>query len=482
MRWPAVDSFRVQVALIAVASLSVAALAVVLVRDAFSSTEEALTREALRQCAAAAGELRQQYLERARFQDEAAGALPLPAQDVSLRGLTAVVLRSYQDMAGGFALTPSGDLLGDSAPRQLTAEERAWIARLAATSAVPAAEPLAETIASGHDVLVAALLPVGPELPVAWALKRLSGVRDPVLERRRWGLAALVTLAVAGVAGVISISVRLRRAAGSIRVGLRTLEEDFSHRLPPVGGDFGVIASAINRMAERRASLEAQMRRQDRLAALGKMAAGVAHEIRNPLNSIRLSLELLERRARKGTATGEEVAGAMEEVDRLDRILTRLLAFSRPGFEDRRVQSVRPIVDRAVAMVRQPAQDRRVTIDVRAERVEADVDGDRLEQVLINLLLNAIEASPVGGRVELTAAPDPDGLRITVHDDGAGVAPGIREHIFDPYFTTKENGVGLGLALSREAVAQHGGALDLAPQNGRGSTFVLHLPLRRRTT
>jgi signal transduction histidine kinase len=235
-------------------------------------------------------------------------------------------------------------------------------------------------------------------------------------------------------------------------------------------------------MAERRAQLEAHLRRQDRLAALGKVVAGVAHEIRNPLNSIRLSLELLQRRVNKGTATGEEVTGAMEEVDRLDHILARLLAFGRPDFEDRRAQDVRPILERAARMVQQQAQAKGVRLIADGGDISADIDAGEVEQVLINLLLNAIDASPPGAEVRIDTALARNSVRIAVHDEGPGVEQAARDHIFDPYFTTKQSGNGLGLAVSREVAARHGGSLELLPQNGHGSTFVLELPVERETS
>jgi signal transduction histidine kinase len=247
-----------------------------------------------------------------------------------------------------------------------------------------------------------------------------------------------------------------------------------------MGGDFGRIAAAVNRVAERRAALEATVRQHDRLAALGKVVSGVAHEIRNPLNSIRLGLELLQRRLEKGTARVEEVLGAMAEVDRLDRILARLLAFGRPALEDRVFQPVAPLVERAVAIVHRQSEQKGVSILVEHEGVspEADVDGLQVEQVVVNLLLNAIEASPKGGTVRVALGRENGSVRIAVSDHGSGIPEDAREHVFDPYFTTRESGTGLGLAVSREVVAHHGGSLRFET-DAEGTTFTMSLPVRR---
>jgi signal transduction histidine kinase len=491
MRWKAGDSFRTQIAVTALASLSMAAVAVILVRDVLRSTEQTLVREAQQQCAGAARELRQQFQERAVLlssQDEAATRttpLPFEAENLSLQGLSAAVLRSYEGIAGGFFLAPLARVAGFVAPSAADSgdEPDAVAIRLIEQLVKQAAgdeTPQTEQLIDGSDVWVGAVEQLDQKGSVAWAVKRLAGVRDPVVEQRRWWLSGLVLSALLGLGGLISISIRLRRGVDTVNLGLHRLESDFTYRLPGIGGDFGEIAKAINQMAGRRQALEATLRQQDRLAALGKVVAGVAHEIRNPLNSIRLTLELLDRRVRKRAVQGSEVEGAIEEVDRLDRILGRLLAFGRPELEDRRVQDVRPLLERAVKMVQEQSQRRNVPVAVHTGRepLEADVDGLQVEQVLLNLLLNAIEASPGGSPVRVEAEKQPGAVRIAVSDQGEGIPESIRNHVFDPYFTTKETGSGLGLSVSREVVSHHNGELTFE-SNGPGTTFVLCLPARR---
>lgn len=481
------DSFRVQTALIAVASVSMAAVAIVLVRDAFSSAEQRLLDEAEQQCIAAAEELAQQYAEQAGFeQDEPTESLPFQAQDMSLRGLASAVLRGYEGVKGGFLFVETGRLAGLAAPTRagepVGAPDAGELQSLATRGGRLAA---ADSMRSrdGGELIATAVAPTGSEGVVAWARKRLTGASNPASERRRWMLAGLVSLALVGLIGVVSVSIRLRRGVEQINAGLAKLEQDFSYRLPPTGGELGWLSEAVNQMAERRASLEATVRRQDRLAALGKVVAGVAHEIRNPLNSIRLTLELLRRRLEKGAATGSEAAEAMGEVDRLDRILSRLLAFGKPSLEDRKIQALGPLAARSVKMVQDQALSKEVGIRLEElDRLdcEADVDAFEIEQVLLNLLLNAVEASPRGGSVTVRMRPGAEAVEVTIADEGGGVPKEIGEHVFDPYFTTKDSGAGLGLAVSREILLRHGG--DLSFENtDRGAVFRMRLPRRRRT-
>jgi signal transduction histidine kinase len=471
VRWPAWNSFRVQSAVIALASVSVVALAAVLIRDVIRSTERTLAEEARQQCSSAARELGRQYQDRLAFADERLGELPLQSQDLSLRGLSRTVLRSYEAIEGGFYDLASQTILGYSGAGPGPQEsERRWIEA--------AVRQGARTEEQQRDLVIVAAQELEPGRTAAWAMKRLAGARDPVLERRRWWLAGLVFSALLGVAAIASISIWLRRGVTGIHHGLRRMEEDYSFRFRELDGEFGVMARAINQMADRRAALEAGLRRQDRLTALGKVVAGVAHEIRNPLNSIRLTLELLDRRLRRGAATSEEAAAALHEVDRLDRIVGRLLAFGRPGLEDRRLQEVAPLIRHAVRMVEDQCRQKEVRIETHLPDLRAELDGPQIEQVLINLLLNAIEASPPRGTVQIQARNQEEQVEICVCDSGPGIPDSARDHVFDAYFTTKPDGTGLGLAVSREIVASHGGRIEFETGQA-GTTFRLRLPAAR---
>jgi len=481
-RWPVPQSFGTQVAVVCGASLAVVAVAAILVRDAFSQAESRLLAEARRQCQSACRELALQYRERAAWGGDALESLPAKAQDLSLRGLTLTVLRSYEGIHGGFYREELGGVLGQAgapgAAEDLPLQDQELL-----VSALKLAEagPAVVTGVRGGDLVVAAARKLDGASGAAWALKRVAGTRDAASRRMALWYGVLAVLALLGIGAVAGIWLALRAGVARISAGLRQLEEDFDHRLPAIGGEFGAIARAVNRMAERRRALEEELRRQERLAALGKVAAGVAHEIRNPLNSLKLALELLERRVRKGVATGEEARAATAEIDRLDGILARLLAFGRPALTDRREQDVLTLVRQAAGMVQEQAQRKRVRIALpeRVGGLRADVDGSQIIQVMINLLLNAIAASPEGGAVEVKAGRSEEQVWLTVTDHGPGIPEEVRPHIFEAFFTTRPEGSGLGLAVSREIVAGHGGGLEYDP-TAPGTTFRVTLPVRRQ--
>ena len=483
MAWYAPDSFRAQAIIIGMASVSMAVLAVILVQDAWDSSRTTLEQATQQQCAAAVRELREQFAERANLLGPAVGELRFEAQDVSLRGLSFAVLRSYENVQGGFLLGPQKRVAGhiglsDSpvSPPFDDAEGRlvAALAQRAATSA----DLILDHGVDGTDLLVGAAVRVDSPDAIAWTFKRLTGANDPAAQRRRWWLAGLVLSGLLGLGGIVSVSIRLRHGVEALNPGLARLERDFNYRLPSVSGEFDKVTQAANRMAAARGSLEATLHHQDRLAALGKVVAGVAHEIRNPLNALSLTLQLLERRVRKGQATGDEAREAIHEVERLGVILDRWLAFGRPDLGNRRVQDLQPLLERAIRVVDDQSRRKRIHLTVASngsQQLQADVDAPSIEQVLINLFLNAIDASPEDGTVSVHLAAGAERVRIEIHDQGPAIPEAIRDHLFDPYFTTKENGTGLGLAVSREIVCHHGGTIDFESA-ASGTTFILTLP------
>lgn len=481
------QSFRSQVAVAAAASLSVAALAVLLISEAIASSERTLVNEARQQCTAATRELSRQFQEWSAYGGDALQELPDSARDLSLRGLCSAVLRSYEGVEGGFYWPDGGDISGyafPTSPAGRTGPIDSEASRIR-DAAIQAARQERKTAAidfrdgEHYVVVVAESLPAGG--PAAWSLKRVVLASDPASRHRRMWLAALVLSTLLGVGGIVSIWFSLRRGVTDVQAGLLRLEDDFKFRLPDIHGDFGRISKAINQMADRRDALETELSRQDRLAALGKVVAGVAHEIRNPLNSMRLTLELLVRRARKGVASPEEVEAAIREIDRLDLILRRLLAFGRPSLEDRAPQELIPVIEGAMRMVQEQGQSRRVTLSLLNSDhspIVADIDATQIQQVLINLLLNAIESSPPESTVRIAACDTEQAVQVLVEDTGPGVPQEIAPHIFDAFFTNRPDGTGLGLSVSREIAVNHGGNLELE-ETGSGARFRLTLPKNR---
>ncbi len=236
--------------------------------------------------------------------------------------------------------------------------------------------------------------------------------------------------------------------------------------------------------------LQNQVRQADRLASIGTLASGMAHEIKNPLTALKTFTQLLPKRYNDAEFRQDFSSLVGSEIARIERIVNELLAFARPA--PLMIEPVRmnEIVDGAVRLVGPQAS--RLNVSVRKvlhapdDRIAADKD--RLQQVLLNLLLNALQASRAGDFVELSTeiqngalSPEPQ-LRVDVRDTGSGIPAEILPHIFDPFFTTKSEGTGLGLSVSYNIVAEHGGRMEVKSEVGQGTCFSIYLPLNRLVT
>lgn len=225
-------------------------------------------------------------------------------------------------------------------------------------------------------------------------------------------------------------------------------------------------------------TLEEKLRRHERLAALGKLASGVAHEIRNPLSSIKGFAAILARKAADDPSAQEVARTMTHEVDRLNRVISELLEFARPAELDIRSVQLRDIIEHSIKLVERDAHHAGVElcVDLSPPDLRAEVDADRFSQVLLNLYLNAIQAMDQGGKLTVRACMDQGALRVDVEDTGPGIAPEVLGHIFDPYFTTKANGVGLGLAIVHKIVEAHGGDIAVDKSDANGTRFVIRIP------
>lgn len=217
---------------------------------------------------------------------------------------------------------------------------------------------------------------------------------------------------------------------------------------------------------------EAAMRRAERLAALGQLTAGLAHELRNPLASIKGSADLLARTAGERDTVSRELGEIISsEVDRTNLLVTRFLAFARPLEPQREMADITEIVDRAAAHA-----GVQIVRDYALDVPRLSIDPALMEQVFINLLTNAAQASEVGEPIAVTTRWGDDAVAVSVTDHGCGIAPDKIETIFNPFFTTKQEGVGLGLAIVAKIVDGHGGKMTVDSEPGAGSTFRITLP------
>ncbi len=224
--------------------------------------------------------------------------------------------------------------------------------------------------------------------------------------------------------------------------------------------------------------LEEQLRRSERLAALGRLAAGVAHEIRNPLSSIKGFARILSGRFTSDDRDYRIAETLQEEVERLNKVVTELLDFARPATLHKKDTSIRELVDHSLRLVEGDIVHRNIRTECRIdpEDLRVSLDPDRFAQILLNLYLNALQAMEEGGLLRIEGERRADEAVLRVSDSGRGISPEHIPHVFDPYFTTKPRGVGLGLANVHKLVEAHGGEVEVMSMPGRGTTVTIHLP------
>jgi len=233
--------------------------------------------------------------------------------------------------------------------------------------------------------------------------------------------------------------------------------------------------------AERK-RLRERLLQTERLSALGEMAARIAHEVRNPLVSIGAAAQVVAEELGDGSAVVGEARAIVREVRRLDGIVSDFLRFARPVTKDKRPLDLVPVVREAVELARKKpggtgASPVEVRLTLGSPSLLVSCDPDGIKQVLLNVLWNAVEASPHDGAVECEARVLGDHVELTVADRGPGIPAELRSRVFDPFFSTKTRGTGLGLAISKQIVDEHRGRVRLLPRRGGGTRVVIHLPV-----
>ena len=304
------------------------------------------------------------------------------------------------------------------------------------------------------------------------------------------GLVAGFGLARGISRSLIQLSVPIRAAAGQLETVVGPITFAAGTDLGNLEGMMHSIADRIGAVVERLRQSEREVLRSEQLAAVGQMAAGMAHELRNPLTSMKLLVQgaMEQESLHPPQAETDDVGHGLggrdlqileEEISRLEGLVQSFVQFARPPKVERRDVDLRRLVERSVRLVTARADQRAIRIECQlpAEPLHFPVDSGQLSQVLLNLLLNALDAVPSGGLVRVELAREPDGrLRLEVSDNGPGLPAELGSRIFAPFVTTKETGLGLGLSISKRIVEAHGGAIMAANRPEGGAVFTLHLP------
>ena len=441
-------------------------------------------------------------------------APPHPKPDL-LKGLTTETLQHEDGVEGGFYAARADALIGYAFPthegpgpeKGMPERELPTIENLA-REAVAANAIKTFRFEGPHDAILFVAAPIHEPPQTnqvgagkdevtgsAWLMERLPGIeggqnRELLFGSVGFGIAALMTalLAVFVTTEIRSgVNIVLQRL-GSMEGGLPGESEQMQGRPPLEEFDrvlqgIDSLAFALQEKIESERTLESQVRHNERLSALGQFAAGIAHELRNPLGTIRMRTQMWQRTG-DPEAAQRSSAVILEEIDRLDTIISRLLYFARP------IQlQLQPIsLDDLCALTastwvdKETAKGVKIACEAHSHSIVI-ADRGRLLQVLDNLMENAVHSAShstaPGGNVTISTGSEADFARINIMDDGRGFTPAALSHAMDPFYTTKDTGTGLGLSISFEIVQAHGGELLLANREGGGAIASIRLPLGR---
>lgn len=288
--------------------------------------------------------------------------------------------------------------------------------------------------------------------------------------------------AISIVVGILTSDL-LVRPLRALTHGVRAIARgDFGQRVSAGGGREVVeLANGFNGMAEQLGKLrelEAELRRKDRLSALGQAAMVIAHEVRNPLGIIKTSTEVVRNRARLGGAEEKMLGYVIDEVRRIETLVRDFLDFAQPKPPAKVELPLRAVIDRVAAIAAPEFGRKKIELSVEDRSGGATVfgDPDQLYQACLNLILNATDAMPDGGTIRASVRATEETVSLTISDEGAGVPDAIRQEIFNPFFTTKAKGTGLGLAKVQSVAEAHGGSTACVCEPGRGAAFTITLP------
>jgi signal transduction histidine kinase len=334
-----------------------------------------------------------------------------------------------------------------------------------------------------------AILPIGFVLVAGLLLFTLATVslRDPerhaVLIVAGAGAVAICAVAMLALAYLIQRPmVELQEKMEQVSEGNLDVSVSFANRNDEIGDLGRNFNYMMQQLRDSREEIEVlhrtQISRAEHLATLGELAAGLAHEIRNPLAGIAGVVEIVGRDLPATSPARAVVKDVRQEIARISRTLTDLLETARPHPPQIRQSNLNTTVEHAVMLARQQVLSKPIKIELQKapDLPEVEHDSDQIHQVLLNLLLNAVQAMDRGGTVDVQVGSQENCARVVVSDTGRGIPPQILSNIFRPFYTTKGGGTGLGLSLARRIVEEHHGRIEVSSVVGQGSTFTVLLP------
>lgn len=500
-------SLRARLIVLGVMLALVGLLGLIVAVRLVNSSARAVISNAAAQLQSVVSDMTRDYDDRARYNIARGYGSPLaltpPKAKINPLAVTsALALRGSPGAEGGFYSSSLQEIVGYAFPTYEGSGAKTDAPEAETPTIVEVCEEAisngngaTRTVGGDREALVFVALPLRENDRItgaAWAMRRIQNIQGEA-QRANLTLFLLLALALLATLGFSFLTVRgLRRGVESLEGGLDRLQEDLGTHVKAEGQpELERIASAVNRLARslqdnllRRKSLEEDLRRSERLSSLGRLTAGVAHEIRNPLGSMKLKLQLCQRAGFPPEKVSETFNVLEAEINRLDALVARLLELGRPKKLNLETCDLNALIAERASLFSEIAAQSSVEIRFDPPEPSRALELDRklIAVILDNLIANAIEAMKNGGALTLSwrAESDPQSearVFLFASDAGPGISAEEIEKIFEPFYTTSDRGVGLGLAIAREAAEAHGGALRVTSDPGHGTTFSLELPL-----
>ena len=263
----------------------------------------------------------------------------------------------------------------------------------------------------------------------------------------------------------------------------RDVSDGTAHRRAPAGDDeIGQLGAAFNDMLDRIEHSRKALIQSEKLGLAGLMAARVAHDIRNPLSSIKMQTQLLKQRV-TGAAESKVIAAVLHDIGTVEAVIRDLLEVARPGAVRLKAESLNDIVKDVIDQLSLQLTYRKIVVDMDLATAlpPMSLDAERFKGALLNVIVNAADAMPSGGTLSVRTHRSGSTVVIEVCDDGVGIDPAVIDRVFDPFVSTKRDGIGLGLVNTKAVVESHGGTVALAPRAPHGTTATIRLPIRQET-
>ncbi|SDH69439.1 ATP-binding protein [Desulfosporosinus hippei] len=345
-------------------------------------------------------------------------------------------------------------------------------------------EPLARIAGSLGDQAFEYLVPVikdGKLIAIAWADEQVHPVfaqsRQFSLITRYMTLFGLIL----GLGTALYIIHNLASEVQIIKNGILSMQEDSDKRLPTLPGEIGEVVQAINNMADNlkeKKRLEEELMRSERLVALGRLVTGVAHELRNPLAIVKSTVQVMEGEFKTQQGLSEYTKVICEQVDRGNLVIKELLDFGRPSRPIVSPTELNSLLSSVLTFTYPMLRQNKIQLEKRFEPnlPLVNIDMDRMKQVFVNLIINSVQAMHNGGKLIIQSQAKAETIEVQITDTGTGIEASDLSRVFDPFYTTRDDGAGLGLSISYQIIHMHLGNIWVAETSPRGTTIIVSIP------